>query len=355
MADTTEIPPQVYEHLCSQACIDKVLGYRKHNQNLIDQNEVFHQMKSEFKKVEDSYKEKINCLKKEISSLRHEQTNIETQIDDLLARLKATRTELAEQKVHVDKYEISSKKLQRLLDAQIHEKVKTGLGYHAEQYQAVAPPADYVTIHEPSFNLANLDMANINLDPSKDEPLVQECTTSSESESTCSDSSEISEASSPPAPQVILTKDEVPIIHSAPVAAISVPVPTPFKQIKISYPPEGMKLKIEKGQSSTSIQPKKVKKDRHKSVLKPSAANKTAADRVKPKQPKGKPSAAKSGAAHVKPSAATKYASDQSKPSDVASAAEKAKRAGKPPTQQWKAKKPPSIIIGSVECVDPLL
>ncbi|KAI3802017.1 hypothetical protein L1987_30139 [Smallanthus sonchifolius] len=352
-------------------------------------------------------------------------------------------------------------------------------------------------------------MANRNLDPSKDEPLVQECTTSSESESTCSDSTETSEASSPPAPQVILTKDEVPIIRSAPVPPISVPVPTPFKQIKISYPPEGRKLNIEKGQSSTSIQPRKVfdichvpgervpyvqktleeatfehnkahpwnfkdlfkrkdymyfqrdklakscfvcgkynhtastcfyylqqqrnlkqhafektkknkqvrrfeakttqfrnslsppreqlskpqqsciiygesdhfavnckfnpfnqiliptliiqkpiskvKKDRHTPVLKPSAANKTAADRVKPKQPKGKPSAAKSAAAQVKPSAVTKSAVDKSKSSDAASAAEKAKRAGKPPTQQWKAKKPPSIIIGSVECVYSLL
>ncbi|KAI3815515.1 hypothetical protein L1987_15186 [Smallanthus sonchifolius] len=212
-------------------------------------------MKSEFKRVEDSYKEKINCLKKEISSLKHEQTNLETQIDDLLARLKATRAELAEQKVHVDKYEFASKKLQRLLDAQIHDKVKTGVGYHAEQYQAVAPPADYVTIHEPSFNLANLDMANRNLDPSKDEPLVQECTTSSESDSTYSDSTKTSEASSPPAPQVTLTKDEV---HSAQVPAISVPVPTPSKQIKISYPSEGRKLNTEKGQSSSSVQPRKV-------------------------------------------------------------------------------------------------
>ncbi|KAI3808300.1 hypothetical protein L1987_24249 [Smallanthus sonchifolius] len=50
MADKSEVPPQVYENLCTQACIDKVLGYKKHNQNLIDQNEEFHQMKSEFKK-----------------------------------------------------------------------------------------------------------------------------------------------------------------------------------------------------------------------------------------------------------------------------------------------------------------
>ncbi|KAI3686921.1 hypothetical protein L1987_80611 [Smallanthus sonchifolius] len=28
MADTIEIPPQGYEHICSQTCIDKVLGYR---------------------------------------------------------------------------------------------------------------------------------------------------------------------------------------------------------------------------------------------------------------------------------------------------------------------------------------
>ncbi|KAI3732650.1 hypothetical protein L1987_63857 [Smallanthus sonchifolius] len=164
VADTTEIPPHVYEHLY--------------------QNEEFHQMKSEFKKVESSYKEKINSLKKEISSLKHEQTNFETQIDDLLVKLKATRAELAEQKVHVEKYEFASKKLQRILHVQVHDKVKTGLGYHVDQYKIVAPPADYVAIHEPCFNLSNLDMANRNLDPSKEEPLVQECTTSSESEST---------------------------------------------------------------------------------------------------------------------------------------------------------------------------
>ncbi|KAI3815698.1 hypothetical protein L1987_15377 [Smallanthus sonchifolius] len=362
-------------------------------------------------------------------------------------------------------------------------------------------------------------MANRNLDPSKDEPLVQECTTSSESDSTCSDSTETSEASylvqesttsSPPAPKVILTKDEVPIIHSAPVPAISVPVPTPFKQIKISYPPEGRKLNTEKGQSSTPVQPRKVfdichapgervpyvqktleeatfehkkahpwnfkdlfkrkdyvylsrdklaksyfvcgkynhtastcfyylqqqknlkqhafektkknkqvrrfeakttqfrnslsppreqlskplqsciicgesdhfaanckfnpfnqillptpiiqkpiskvKKDRHTSVLKPSAAKINVADQVKPKQPKGKPSVAtKSAAAQVKLSAATKSVAVKPKSLDTTSAVEKAKRARKPPTQQWKAKKPPSIIIGSVECVYPLL
>ncbi|KAI3774243.1 hypothetical protein L1987_48790 [Smallanthus sonchifolius] len=342
-------------------------------------------------------------------ALMADTTEIPPQIDDLLARLKATRAELAEQKVHVDKYEFASKKLQRLLDAQIHEKVKTGLVYHAEQYQAIAPPADYVAIHEPSFNLANLDMANKNPDPSKDEPLVQECTTSSESESTCSDSSETSKASSPPAPQVILTKDEVPIIHSAPVPAISVPHMLHYLQQqknlkqhafeKTKKNKQVRRFEAKTTQYRNSLSPSreqlskplqsciicgesdhfaanckfnhfnqillppqimqkpisKVKTDKHKPVLKPSAANKTAADRVKPKQSKGRPSAAKSGAAQVKPSAATKSASDQSKPSNAASTAEKAKRAGKSPTQQWKEKKPPSIIIGSVECVYPLL
>ncbi|KAI3725324.1 hypothetical protein L1987_65108 [Smallanthus sonchifolius] len=229
-----------------------------------------------------------------------------------------------------------------------------------------------------------------------------ECTTSSESESTCSDSTETSEASSPPASQVILTKDEVPIIHSAPVPAISVPHQRNLKQHafeKTKKKKQVRRFEAKTTQFRNSLSPpweqlskplqsciicgesdhfaadckfnpfnqillptpiiqkpiSKVKKDRHKSVLKPSAANKTVADRVKPKKPKGKPSAAKSGAAQVKPSAATKSASDQSTSSDAAYAAEMTKRAGKPPTQQWKAKKPPSIIIGSVECVYPLL
>ncbi|KAI3827899.1 hypothetical protein L1987_01988 [Smallanthus sonchifolius] len=89
------------------------------------------------------------------------------------------------------------------------------------------------------------------------------------------------------------------------------------------------------------------KKDRHTSVPKPSVVKITAADRVKPKEQKGKPLAAtKSAATQVKQSAVSKSAAD--KP-NTKSAAEKAKRAGRPPTQQWKAKKPPSIIIGSVD------
>ncbi|KAI3796343.1 hypothetical protein L1987_39011 [Smallanthus sonchifolius] len=399
MTDTSEIPPQVYENLCTQACIDKVLGYRKHNQNLIDQNEEFHQMKSEFKKVEDSYKEKINCLKKEISSLKHEQTNLETQIDDLLVKLKATRAELVDQKVHVEKYEFASKKLQRLSDTQIHERVTVGVGFQAEKpYNVVPPPADYVAIHEPSFNLSNLDLGNRNLDPAVQETSVQECTTSSESESTCSDSIETNKTPAPPAFEVIQTNSPSPFIPSK-----TVPVSQLTKQIKIRYPPEGRKLTVEKGQSSISTNPNpqskstqprnilhqsphnqkpiskrtsiekpsgnKVRKDMHTSVVKPSAASKNIVDQVKPKKPKDKPSVAtKSIAAQVKPSAATKSVADKPKSSvakyvadqanlstsKVTSAVDRAKKSGKPTPQQWKAKIPASIpqsiIIGSNEC-----
>ncbi|KAI3815536.1 hypothetical protein L1987_15207 [Smallanthus sonchifolius] len=204
MADTTEIPPQ----------------------------------------VENTYKEKINCLKKEISSLKHEQTNLETQIDDLLVKLKATRAELAKQKVHVEKYEFSSKKLQRLLDIQVHEKVKTGLGYNNDQYNVVPPPADYISIYEPSFNVEHLDTANQNLDPSTYEPLIEDCTTSSKSESTHSDHDETSAVPS----EAVLNRDAVPAVPPTVIA------PVPFTHIKISYPPYGSKL--EKGQTSEPTNPK---------------------------------------------------------------------------------------------------
>ncbi|KAI3813922.1 hypothetical protein L1987_18657 [Smallanthus sonchifolius] len=167
-------------------------------------------------------------------------------------QLKATRAELADQKVHVKKYEFASKKLHRLLDAQIHEKVTAGLGFQAEQpYNVVPPPADYVAIHEPSFNLSNLDMANQNLDPVVQETLVQECTTSSESESTCSDSTETNKVSSPPTCEVIKANNPSRFIPSK-----TVPVSQPTKQMRISYPSEGRKLNVEKEQSSTSTNSK---------------------------------------------------------------------------------------------------
>ncbi|KAI3744904.1 hypothetical protein L1987_58000 [Smallanthus sonchifolius] len=461
-------------------------------------------MKSDFKKVENSYKEKNDCLKKEISSLKHEQTNLETQIDDILVKLKAARDELADQKVHVEKYEFASKKLQRLLDIQIHENVKTGLGYHANQYKTVAPPADYVAIYEPSFNVEHLDTANQNLDPSTDEPFVEECTTSSESESTYLDHDETSASSS----EAILNRVAVPAVLPA------VPAPVPFKQIKISYPPGGRKLKSAKEQTSGPTDPnpqskpipkRKVfdirrkpeekvpyvqktleeatfehnkahpwnfkdlfqRKDyvyfqRDKTALScfvcgrynhtastcfhyleyqrnskqhafektnknkqvrsydakatkfreslssprvkvpkpkqtciicgesdhfaakcrfnpfnqfakcssrftPTAVNKNATDPEKARKTKAKPSAVTKSAdsvktkakpsvainlaaAPVKPSAATKSVADKSESSVAKTSADRIKKTGKPPTQQWKAKTPPSIIIGSIDC-----
>ncbi|KAI3815411.1 hypothetical protein L1987_15078 [Smallanthus sonchifolius] len=73
-----------------------------------------------------------------------------------------------------------------------------------------------------------------------DEPLVKDCTTSSESELTLSDHDETSTASS----EAVLNKVPVPTVLPA------VPAPVPFKQIRISYPPGGRKLNTEKGQTS---------------------------------------------------------------------------------------------------------
>ncbi|KAI3813872.1 hypothetical protein L1987_18607 [Smallanthus sonchifolius] len=311
------------------------------------------------------YKEKLNYLKKEISSLKHEQTNLETQIDDLLVKLKATRAELAEQKVHVEKYEFASKKLQRLLD----------------------------------------------------------------SETTYSDSSETSEAPLLPTNEVTLktTKSGKVIQTNRPSPFIpSIPVPSPTKQIKIIYPPEGRKLKVEHGQSSTSTipqsksnQPRKMFDICHAPGERPPYVQKTleeatfehnqahpwnfkdlfkrkdyvyfqrdklaksffvspiavqATPKRKPiyrRTPTEKPTfnrktkkekhvsvetsaASKNAVDH--PSAATKFAADQPKPSatNATSAADRVKRSRKSLPQQWKAKStasiPQSIIIGSIEC-----
>ncbi|KAI3805363.1 hypothetical protein L1987_27678 [Smallanthus sonchifolius] len=62
----------------------------------------------------------------------------------------------------------------------------------------------------------------------------------------------------PPVLEVIQTSAPVPFIPSVQVPAA--PVPMPFSQIKISYPPERRKLTVEKGESSTSINSKPQRK-----------------------------------------------------------------------------------------------
>ncbi|KAI3732649.1 hypothetical protein L1987_63856 [Smallanthus sonchifolius] len=123
----------------------------------------------------------------------------------------------------------------------------------------------------------------------------------------------------------------------------------PFNQIFHQVPPN--QKPINRRTSIEKLSGNKVKKDRHTSIVKPLAASKNVADQAKPKKPKDKPSATtKSAAAQVKPSAATKSATDKPKSSVATSAADRSKKSGKPPPQQWKAKIPPSIIIGSIEC-----
>ncbi|KAI3695228.1 hypothetical protein L1987_78220 [Smallanthus sonchifolius] len=100
-------------------------------------------------------------------------------------------------------------------------------------------------------------MANRKRDPVVQETPVQECTTSSksESESTFSDSTETNKVSSPPTCEVIKANNPSPFIPSK-----TVPVSQPTKQIRISYPPEGRKPTVEKGQSLTSTNSKSLSK-----------------------------------------------------------------------------------------------
>ncbi|KAI3732631.1 hypothetical protein L1987_63838 [Smallanthus sonchifolius] len=94
---------------------------------------------------------------------------------------------------------------------------------------------------------------------------------------------------------------------------------------------------------------------------KPSAATKSAAAQPKSSAAKSatdkpKPSAVTKSVADKLKSSAAKSAADKANPSaaKARSAADRAKKTGKPSPQQWKAKIPtsipPRIIIGSVEC-----
>ncbi|KAI3825140.1 hypothetical protein L1987_06616 [Smallanthus sonchifolius] len=154
----------------------------------------------------------------------------------------------------------------------------------------------------------------------------------------------------------------------------------PFNQILHQAHPKQKSISMRTSIEKPSFN--KVKKDKHTLVVEPSAASKNVGNQAKPKKLKDKPSAAtKSAAAQEKPSAATKstadkpkssaatksaadklklsvakYAADKANPSaaKATSAADRAKRTGKPSPQQWKAKIPssipPRIIIDSVEC-----
>jgi hypothetical protein len=154
--ESEDIPKEVLEHLCTPTCIEQVDRYRSHNKRLMDEMAALIEIKTFAKKADKAFTEKIDLLSEEVSSVKHVQTNLETQIDDLLIRLSVSETNVSDREDRitileldlsnayndVNKYKVASEKASMLWDKQHKISQGSGVGFYKQLHagNTVKPP-----------------------------------------------------------------------------------------------------------------------------------------------------------------------------------------------------------------------
>ncbi|KAD5960508.1 hypothetical protein E3N88_11980 [Mikania micrantha] len=137
----------VTDDICTPECLEKLNVFKRINSQLCNELESLQVVKANFFESERNYKEKIEEMEKTISSLKHEDTNKQCQIDNLLERLTTTKTELVLAESYRDKFLSQGEKYEKLFKmsnaAELVKKIGAGLGYNR-----VEPPSTYTPMVE---------------------------------------------------------------------------------------------------------------------------------------------------------------------------------------------------------------
>ncbi|KAD3066376.1 hypothetical protein E3N88_34256 [Mikania micrantha] len=187
MANDSSSSSKVTDSICSPECLETLTIYKKINSQLCNELESLQVVKANFFEVERNYKEKIEEMEKTISSLKHEDTNKQCQIKNLLERLTTAKTELVLAESYRDKFLSQGEKYEKLFrmssTTELVNKRGAGLGYNN-----VEPPSAYTSITDVRCkSLVDL-VYNEELDIHK---VVQKDNLSDPSTSTCSDEDDV--------------------------------------------------------------------------------------------------------------------------------------------------------------------
>lgn len=82
-------------------------------------------------KEKKTFENKIKSLLFHVEELKSEKMTLQHKYDETFSKLTKSQNDLSTAKVKMEDYVFSSKTLQNILDKQINDKLKTGLGYHA--------------------------------------------------------------------------------------------------------------------------------------------------------------------------------------------------------------------------------
>ncbi|GJS63810.1 ribonuclease H-like domain-containing protein [Tanacetum coccineum] len=184
------------DSICSKSCLKTVGSLKSQNDQLLKDLKKSELLvlgyKTGLKSVEEKlevYKANESIYLQDIKGLKFEIHIGEIAIRELRKKLEIVQKEKDGIQLNVDKFDHASKSLNKLIESQIVDNCKKGLGY--EIYNAVAPP------YTRNFIPPTLDLSFTGLDEFVNEPIVENCKAMSSEEE----------------PKVVRKNDDAPIIE----------------------------------------------------------------------------------------------------------------------------------------------
>ncbi|KAI3733564.1 hypothetical protein L6452_13008 [Arctium lappa] len=137
MAEVSDLPSEVISNLCTKSCIDTVKRYRDHNQSMCDDLKRLEKDRRDYVLIVERFEEQIKGF--QANELQHsydtnywkwEKNELETKLSKSLEESDRLKEELSKVKLDIEKFSYASKAMDSLLKAQIHDKMKSGIGYN---------------------------------------------------------------------------------------------------------------------------------------------------------------------------------------------------------------------------------
>ncbi|KAI3681921.1 hypothetical protein L6452_36728 [Arctium lappa] len=138
MAEVSDLPSEVISNLCTKSCIDTVKRYRDHNQSMCDDLKILEKDRRDYVLIVERFEEQIKGF--QANELQHsydtnywkwEKNELETKLSKSLEESDRLKEELSKVKLDIEKLSYASKAMDSLLKAQIHDKMKPGIGYNS--------------------------------------------------------------------------------------------------------------------------------------------------------------------------------------------------------------------------------
>ncbi|KAI3746137.1 hypothetical protein L6452_08559 [Arctium lappa] len=138
MAEVSDLPSEVSSNLYSKSCIDSVKRYRDHNQKMSDGLKRLEKNIKDYVRIVERFEEQIKGF--QANELQHsydtnywkwEKKDLELKLTKSKEESEKLREELTKVKLDVEKFSNASKAMDYLLQTQIHDKLRRGIGYNA--------------------------------------------------------------------------------------------------------------------------------------------------------------------------------------------------------------------------------